>query len=222
MIVIDDNLNFIKTLDNDSIDLIYFNPPYGTTEQPWDKPLNWKELFQQMNRVIKPKGNIVIHCSIPFTYDLIREKKPKYHWVWNKMAIGSPFLAKKQPLRNVEEILVYHKNKCSGVYYPQMIGDEITISRGGKSKYYGSRHDLNYRKELKGHYPKQLITYNRKIDGFSTRPPELIEFIVKSYTKETDIVLDLTCYKGLSGDICEKINRRWIGVDIHDWRLNEN
>ena len=219
-IVIQDNLEYIKNVPSDSVDLIYFNPPYGTTENEWDTSLDWENLFPEMERVIKTNGNIVIHCSIPFTYDLIRIRKPKYHWVWDKVHTGSPFLAKKQPMRNTEEILVYHKGGRGGIgrYFPQMIGDkERVIKAPGKSSYYGDRTKSSYSNVVKGKYPKHLISYHRKVDGFSTRPAELVEFIVKSYTREGDTVLDLTCYKGLTGKVCEKIGRVYTGVDIRDW-----
>lgn len=219
MIIIQDNLEYCKTVEDNTIDLIYFNPPFGTIEQDWDKPLKWEELFNEMERIIKPDGNIVIHCSIPFTYDLIRIRKPKYHWVWDKQTTGTPFLAKIQPMRNTEEILVYHKPSNKGRYYPQMEGDEERIIRGGNSKYWGGRMNKGkkYASVVKGKYPKHLISFKRKVEGLSTRPIELIEYIVKTYTKEDDTVLDLTCYKGLTGKVCERIERKYIGVDIKDW-----
>jgi len=220
-IVIEDCNTFIKSLDSNSIDLIYFNPPFGTTEQEWDKKIDWETLFPEMNRVIKPNGNIIIHCAIPFTYDLIRHKKPKYHWIWNKCRTGSPFLAKKQPMRNTEEILVYHKDNSTGKYYPIMIGDELNVIRGSKSAYYGSRHNSEYKSVVRGKYPKHLIEFPRYVDGFSTRPEELIEYIIKTYTVENDLILDLTCYKGLSGKVADSLNRKWIGCDIKDW-VNDN
>ena len=66
-----DNLEYIKTLEADSVDLIYFNPPYGITAAKYDTPLKWDELWPEMWRVLKPNRNIVIHCSQPFTFDLI-------------------------------------------------------------------------------------------------------------------------------------------------------
>lgn len=220
MIHILDNLEYCKKhcADN-SIDLIYFNPPFGTTEQKWDRPLKWDDLFREMERILKPDGNIVIHSSIPFTYDLIRIRKPKYHWIWDKINTGTPFLAKKQPMRNTEEILVYYKPKYTGKYFPQMEGDEERVVRGGKTKYWGGRTQTGYSSIVRGKYPKHLITFKRKVDGLSTRPPELIEYIIKTYTNEDDVILDLTAYKGLTGKVAKKINRKYIGVDIIDWNL---
>ena len=74
----------IKLFDDDTFNMIYTNPPYGTTENKWDKPLNWNILFSEMWRVLKPNGIIALHCSMPFTYELIQCDKPKYHYVWIK------------------------------------------------------------------------------------------------------------------------------------------
>lgn len=218
MIVVSDNLAYCRTCEDNSIDLIYFNPPFGTTEQEWDRPLQWEELFVEMDRILKPTGNIVIHGSIPFTYDLIRIKKPKYHWVWDKGTTGSPFLAKKQPMRNTEEILVYNKTGKTGRYYPQMEGDkERTVRDSCPTKYWGGRSKGVYTAVIKGKYPKHLISFRRKVKGLSTRPEDLIEYIIKTYTQEGELVLDLTCYKGITGEVCDKIGRKYIGVDIKEW-----
>ena len=102
----------ILKLDSNSINLIYTNPPFFTTENEWDKKLNWKILFTEMWRVLKPNGKIILHCSIPFTYDLIKVERPKYHYVWVKDRPTNFFHAKNQPLRQQEEVLVYYKKKA--------------------------------------------------------------------------------------------------------------
>ena len=98
----------IKLFDDNTFSMIYTNPPYGTTENALDKPLDLNMLFSEMWRVLKPNGVIVLHCSLPFTYDLIRCEKPKYHYVWIKNNSTNFFKAKMQPLRKQEEVLVYY------------------------------------------------------------------------------------------------------------------
>ena len=102
------------------------------------RELDWKLLFKEMWRVLKPNGKIILHSSIPFTYDLIQVEKPKYHYIWIKEHSTNFFHAKKQPLRQEEEILVYYKKQ--GTYNPQMIGEKFyKKTKCGKSNYYGSR-----------------------------------------------------------------------------------
>ena len=103
----------ILKIESNSINLIYTNPPYNTTENKWDNKLDWKLLFKEMWRVLKPNGTIILHSSMPFTYDLIKVETPKYHYIWIKDKPTNFFHAKNQPLRIQEEILIFYKKKRS-------------------------------------------------------------------------------------------------------------
>ena len=113
----------ILQINDNIVNLIYTSPPYGITEAEWDKPLDWDMLFPEMWRVLKPNGIIVLHASMPFTYELLKYDKPKYHYTWKKSQGTNFFKAKLQPIRITEEIFVYYKKP--GTYNPQMIGNEI-------------------------------------------------------------------------------------------------
>jgi|TARA_R110000823_G_C15874475_1_gene494466 site-specific DNA-methyltransferase (adenine-specific) len=208
----------IIKLETNSVDLIYTNPPYNTTENKWDKKLDWKLLFKEMWRVLKPNGKIILHSSIPFTYDLIQVEKPKYHYIWIKEHPTNFFHAKKQPLRQEEEILVYYKKQ--GTYNPQMIGEKFyKKTKCGKSNYYGSRGENKiYETEEEGHYgkyPNNILNYARHIRGFSTRPNELVDYFIKTYSNEEETILDITCYNYLTGYRAKKLNRNYIGIDLN-------
>tara|TARA_R110002051_G_C8680379_1_gene491694 strand:- start:242 stop:922 length:681 start_codon:yes stop_codon:yes gene_type:complete len=208
----------IIKLETNSVDLIYTNPPYNTTENKWDKKLDWKLLFKEMWRVLKPNGKIILHSSIPFTYDLIQVEKPKYHYIWIKEHPTNFFHAKKQPLRQEEEILVYYKKQ--GTYNPQMIGEKFyKKTKCGKSNYYGSRGENKiYETEEEGHYgkyPNNILNYARHIRGFSTRPNELVDYFIKTYSNEEETILDITCYNYLTGHRAKKLNRNYIGIDLN-------
>lgn len=200
-----------RNIPSQSINLIYIDPPFGTTNNYWDESLNWKLLFDEMFRVLKHNGMIVIHCSIPFNYELIRAapKPPSHSWYWLKDSHTCPLISKIQPLRQVEEILVW-KNK-KPVYYPQKIGTEIRPSTYmTKSDYFGkdTKEKVTYNK---GQYRSHFVHLKRNIDGFSTRPEELVKLMIDSYSKEDDVILDLFCYKGITYKM--KGMRRWIGID---------
>ena len=78
----------IKTLETDSIDFIYTDPPFNSqTKAKWDTNLKWDLLFTEMWRVLKPNGIIALHSAIPFTYDLLKYEKPKYNYSWKKNKI---------------------------------------------------------------------------------------------------------------------------------------
>jgi len=207
----------ILKIDDNTIDLIYTNPPYNTTYNKWDKKLNWKFLFKEMWRVLKPNGKIILHSSIPFTYNLIQVEKPKYHYIWIKEHSTNFFHSKHQPLRQEEEILVYYKKR--GTYNPQMIGNEfIKKTTCGKSTYYGSRGENKKYETKEGHYgkyPNNILNYPRHIRGYSTRPNELVDYIIKTYSNENDLILDITCYNYLTGYRSKKLNRNYIGIDLN-------
>ncbi len=204
----------IKTLETNSIDLIYNNPPFGTTENDWDKPLKWDILFKELWRVLKPNGTIIIHASKPFSYELIKYQTPKYNYSWKKDRSTNFFHAKTQPLRQMEEVFIFYKKK--GTYNPQMVGNEkIKTSNANKSTYYGNRSkiikDDSYHY---GKYPTDFLDFKREVRGGKTIPDEMIEFFIKTYSNEGDTILDMTTHNKVVGNIVEKLNRKFIGIDL--------
>ena len=213
MFICQDNLEYIKTLDKDTIDLIYFDPPFAVTEADYDKKLNWQELWPEMWRVLKPKGTIVIHSSQPFTFDLVASQRKyfKYCWYWNKGFKTGHLFSKKQPMRLLEEICVFYKKNT---YYPQTtIKDKPISSRNTSGNYFSRTQNKIYTNNL--NYPTHLLEYKRRNHKYSTRPQTLCKYIIETYTKENDIVLDLTCSDGASALACRDLNRKYIGVDIN-------
>jgi DNA modification methylase len=215
-VFIGDNLSIItEQIKNKSIDLIYFNPPFATTKNSWDSKLDWKELFKQFYRVLKDDGVIIIHCSVPFNYTIIRESPtpPNYTWYWKKENSTNPLLAKYQPLRIIEEILVWTNKKKR--YFPQRVGNQIRNFKQGtmNTTYYNGTKKSPIKQNVNGYLQNHLIEMKRDIDGFSTRPHDLIKLIINSYTQENDTILDPTCYQGLCGMIAKQMNRKYIGID---------
>lgn len=207
-----DTLTLLKSqIPDKSINLIYFDPPFGITQNSWDEKQDWKSIFAECFRVLKNDGMLIIHCSIPFNYELIRAapKPPSHSWYWTKDSHTNPLISKIQPLRDTEEILVW-KNK-KGVYYPQKIGNEQRTSCYMTTSDYFGKDRKGERTIHYGKYRTHHVKMKRDIQGFSTRPKELVELIINSYSKEGDTVLDLFCYKGLSHTCCK--NRKWIGMD---------
>jgi len=212
----------IKDIEDNSIDLIYTDPPFQITKASWDKGLNWKELWPEMWRVLKPKGIVVLYASMPFTYELLRYEKPKYHYTWIKNNSTGFLTTKYQPLRKTEEIFVYYKK--NGTYNPQMIGDKFVKKRnvkyGGQSAYWGkdgSTKDNEYIEEEghRGKYPDNVITYPiRKDKTGITRTDEHIDYFIKTYSNENDTVLDMTCCNEYVGKRCEQHQRNYIGIDL--------
>ena len=205
-----------KVLNNQiadkSISLIYIDPPFGTTKNFWDSKLNWVALFKEFFRILKDDGTIVIHCSIPFNYELIKSapKPPTYTWYWDKCYSTGHLSTAYQPLRQIEEILVWKNKKTT--YYRQQIGDEKKTRRiGGASSYFGKV--VKGESQTIGKTRTNIITMKRNIQGFSTRPAELVKLMIDSYSKAGDTILDCFCYNGLS--YTQSYGRRWIGIDLN-------
>jgi len=209
-----DCIETMSTLPAKSIDFIYFNPPFGTTKQPWDSKLDWAKVFKECFRLLKDTGTLAIHCSVPFNYTLIKEapRVPNYSWYWNKMAPTNFLSVNREPMRQVEEILVW-RNKIK--YNPQRIGTEkrIVPPAGSATGYYSNFKRDGKASEVVGKCQTTYIEAKRKVRGFATRPDSIIELFIKCYTNEGDVVLDPTCYEGLSGRIAKSLQRKWIGID---------
>jgi site-specific DNA-methyltransferase (adenine-specific) len=210
-----DTLQTVRSQVRDkTISLIYINPPFGTTRNVWDEKQDWVALFDEFFRVLKDDGMLVIHCSIPFNYELIRAapKPPAYSWYWKKEGPTCPLIANHQPLRLVEEILVWKKKK--NTYYRQQIGTDVRVSKTmNATSYYMGNVSASKKTTMTGKTRTHLIDMKRNINGFSTRPDEIVQLMIDSYSKPGDTVLDCFCYKGLTSTSCK--DRRWIGIDKH-------
>ena len=209
-----DNLEYIKTLETNSIDLIYFDPPFAITEAQYDKSLDWDNLWTEMWRVLKPVANIVIHSSQPFTFDLVASQRKyfKYCWYWNKHSKTGHLFSKFQPMRHIEEICVFYKK---GKYIPSTtIKDKPVSVNNTGGNYYERTQKKTFINNL--NYPTHLLEYKRRNHKYSTRPVELCEYMIKTYSNENDLVLDLSCSDGQSAIACKNLNRKYIGVDISE------
>ena len=175
-------------------------------------------LFPEMDRILKPNGVIALHCAIPFTYDLIRIRKPNYHYIWEKNNPTGFFQAKKQPLRCIEEILIYYKGQHT--YNPQMIGTQI-INRKVKNPYtdgyYGNQ--TPFVTTQIGRYPRNNLGKFTRLSQKNS-PKSIDDNITKkmilTYSNEGDTILDMTCCNKNNGNIAIQLKRSYIGIDISE------
>ena len=216
-----DCLELMKQVPDKSIDLILCDLPYGTTANKWDTVIPFDKLWAQYKRIIKDNGAILLFSQMPFGANLIMSnpKMFRYEWIWEKEN-GTGFLhAKKMPLKKHENILVFYKHLPT--YNPQM--------REGFKPYYKDNSDSstsssNYM-PLKGvvsssdgtRYPIDMIKFNRDRGLHPTQKPvALLEYLIKTYTNEGDVVLDNCMGSGSTGVACQNTNREFIGMELDE------
>ena len=215
-----DCLDIMKDIESGSIDAIITDPPYGTTACKWDSVIPFDLMWEQLNRIIKPNGAIVLFGSEPFSSALRMSniKNYKYDWVWVKEN-GTGFLnSKKQPLRNNEQISVFYKKQP--LYNPQMRkGFKPYIIKQGETKTdnYGSQTGATTISNGE-RFPLNTITFKRDSNKVhpTQKPVALMEYLIKTYTNETETVLDFTMGSGTTGVACKNLNRSFIGIEQDD------
>ena len=215
-----DCLEVMKSIESGSVDAIITDPPYGTTACKWDSVIDFGLMWEQLNRIIKPNGAIVLFGSEPFSSALRMSniKNYKYDWVWNKRLAGNVFLAKQQPMKIHENILIFNGTKDT--FYP--IKTDLDKVRNYKDKYgggesFGKKGTGEKVHTTKGKNPKSIIDFsnaNRKGNTHPTQKPiALMEYLIKTYTNESETVLDFTCGSGSTGVACKNTNRDFIGIE---------
>lgn len=208
-----DCLEGMKGIGDKSIDMILCDLPYGTTWAKWDSIIDFKLLWKEYKRVIKDKGAIVLFSSQPFTTKLISSnmKDYKYTWYWIKNNKGNYLNAKRQPLRQVEEINVFSKHN----YYPQGLKEYNKMrDRGSSAKTTMQNYSNTWFQEKTG-YPSNVLYYDLDADKYhpTQKPVALLEYLIKTYTNEGETVLD-NCFGSGSTIISSiKTNRNFIGFE---------
>jgi site-specific DNA-methyltransferase (adenine-specific) len=216
-----DCLEVLPLLPDGSVDLIYCDLPFGTTQCSWDNVIPFDKMWEQVKRIAKHNTPIVFHSQQPFTSNLIMSnpKMFKYTWVWEKSKATGFLNAKKRPLVAHEDIIVF----CKGtpVYYPQMTQGEA-YNKGVRKQQ--TDNDV-YGKFEQVEVKSDGLRYPRSVQYFKTaesegqtfhkteKPIDLCKYIIQTYTMEGQTVLDFTMGSNKSGLACEMLNRNFIGIE---------
>ena len=216
----DDCLKIMATIPSGSIDAVITDPPYGTTACKWDSVIPFAPMWEQLKRIIKPNGAIVLFGSEPFS-SLLRcsnLKMYKYDWIWKKAKATNFFNANRQPLKKHEIISVFSGGKT--IYHPQKEQrDYVYIDkRIGKSKCCKQYHDTLSTAQNNGglFHPTSIIEYAQDDTGLhpTQKPVALMEYLIKTYTNEGEIVLDFTMGSGTTGVAAVNLKRDFIGIEL--------
>jgi len=200
------------------VNMVLTDPPYGITACKWDSIIPLEPTWEQLKRAIKPNGSIVMTASQPFTSILVCSnlKWFKYDWTWRKPKGTGHLNAKKMPMRDKEDIVVFYSKPTT--YNPQMVKGEAYKAKSGKSSFDGYGKDLRVGSDNFGvRYPKQVLEFGVVERGTvhpTQKPVALMEYLIKTYTNEGETVLDFTMGSGSTGVACGNLNRRFIGIEI--------
>lgn len=218
-----DCIEGMKSLPDKSIDMILCDLPYGTTACKWDNVIPFEPLWEQYNRVIKDNGAIVLFGSEPFASKLRLSnlKIYKYDLYWQKQKPVNFLQLKRRFGKTTETISIFYKKQCT--YNPQKFlsnnvvrnkvqkgkGSSITSAIGFKANDYiddGTR------------YPIDILRFNRvpeaQVVHPTQKPVALLEYLIKTYTNEGEIVLDNCMGSGSTAIACINTNRRYIGYEL--------
>ena len=234
-----DCLEKMKLIPDDSVHLILCDLPYGTTKCKWDTIINLDELWKQYMRVlIKPTGVVVLFGQQPFTSRLISSnyKWFKYNFIWKKNKTTQFLLANYRPMKCTEDICVFSpggaaaasRHKGNMTYNPQgLVPVEIKKKNSQKriGKMLNQAHHLGPNNKLIGNseytqkftnYPIELIEFDIESTTIheTQKPVKLIEYLIKTYSNEGNMVLDNTMGSGTTGVGCVNTNRKFIGIEI--------
>ena len=214
-------LEAMKEIPTGSVDAIITDPPYGTTACKWDSVIDFDLMWEQLNRIIKPNGAIVLFGAEPFSSALRMSniKNYKYDWVWVKNRITGAGAAKYQPMRRYENISVFCLNKTQ--YYPIRIPRKSSPPGNKKqnniSTYGAKNMETKNRVITKDRFPDNVIEFSTERGFHPTQKPiSLMEYLIKTYTNEGETVLDFTMGSGSTGVACVNTKRNFIGIEMDD------
>lgn len=222
-----DCLELMNDIEDKSIDCIICDLPYGTTKCKWDVVIPFDKLWEQYNRIIKDNGAIILFGTEPFSSELRLSNKSdyKYDIYWVKEKPTNFMQVKKRVGKLTENICVFYKKQCT--YNPQMVkynGKKVTnkpsetnakfksiVASNSPTMQIKPYKDIGYR------YPCDILNIRREKLGSTVHPTQkpvaLLEYLIKTYTNENDIVLDNCMGSGTCGVACKILNRNFIGIE---------
>jgi len=215
-----DCLELMKNIEPASVDAIITDPPYGTTACKWDSVIPFDEMWARLNKLIKPNGAIVLFGSEPFSSALRMSniKNYKYDWIWEKEQGSNFATVKYMPFKVTENISVFSEKKH--IYNPQMeIGKPYKDVARKRNQEHSTKQTIKKPIENNGtRYPRNKLYFvNDTKSGSSFHPTQkpvaLMEYLIKTYTNEGELVLDFTMGSGSTGVACKNLNRNFIGIE---------
>jgi DNA modification methylase len=223
-----DCLEIMKKIPDNSIDMILCDLPYGTTQNKWDSVIPFEELWKQYWRIAKKKAAVVLTAQCPFDKILgvSQISYLKYEWIWYKSRPSGHLNAKKQPMKSHENVLVFYREQCT--YNPIMqIGKKNHVNekprKAIESDNYGKQSEV-VEKITTEKYPTSIQPFTvlspTNVIHPTQKPVALMEYLIKTYTNEGDLVLDNCMGSGTTGIACINTNRKFFGIELDEKYFN--
>lgn len=221
-----DCLEIMNRLPSQSIDMIFCDLPYGTTSCKWDSIIPLDDIWKQYMRIIKPGKAIVLTASQPFTTVLIQSNLDwfKCEWIWEKNRGSNFATAKYQPMKEHESVLIFGNGRVT--YNPikeQRKGGGLSRSKykynpsnTGKRETMGGMemNHANHNGNSELRFPSSIQKFNTEVGLHPTQKPvTLVEYFIKTYSNEGDLIMDNCAGSGSTGVACLKNNRRCILIE---------
>jgi len=216
-----DCLEVMQGIETGSVDAIITDPPYGITACKWDSVIPFEPMWEQLHRIIKPNGAIVLFSKQPFTSVLncSNIKNFKQELIWKKNNVDNPMQAKRRFLNTLENISVFYINPPT--YNPQGTV-KCNINKNQNSGVLTNSNGVNKKNryvQTTKNYPKNILEFNitkSKNRHPTQKPVLLMEYLIKTYTNEGEVVLDFTMGSGSTGVACVNTKRSFIGIEQDD------
>ena len=223
-----DCIQEMKHIADNSIDFIFCDLPYGTTQNKWDSIINLNDMWNQFHRITKENACIALWCQEPFTTTLITSniKEFRYKWIICKTNATGFLNARRMPLKSYEEVAIFYRSLPT--YNPQKTKGVRKVSTAEHRK--NTKRSTNYNDVIPNSYdsderfPRDVLTFvwdKQKSSLHPTQKPVLAcEYFIKTYSNENDTVLDATMGSGSTGIACINTNRKFIGIEKDETIFN--
>lgn len=231
-----DCLEAMKEIPDNHIDMVFCDLPYGTTRNFWDNIIPFDALWENYDRIVKDTGVVVLTSQQPFTSKLIMSNLSnfRYEWIWEKNKSTGHLNANKMVMKSHENVCIFYKK--SPTYNPQRttghkpfnaVKSKKNIERPNELRNYGHiEQTLEYKGGATDRHPRSIqkfpvINNDNPNKWHPTQKPEkLIEYFIKTYSNENDIVLDNCMGSGSTGIACLETNRKFVGIESNDKYFN--
>lgn len=222
----EDCIETMQRISDNSIDLMITDPPYNTTACEWEYAIDLPKLWEQWNRIVKPTGVFIICASQPFTSEVVMSNKKnfKFEWIWDKVASSNYQLAKYQPLKVHENILVFSRGGY--LYSPQKTKDKYIRKKPREAKHLHQSAKMTNLYESDDRHPTSIIQFikdclnrsneERKLFKLhpTQKPENLFRYLINSFSNENDLVFDGYSGSATTAVACIKEKRRFIGSEL--------